>query len=56
METREETPRETTEDGGNGRKLGEPYVAVGGEDESSTEHEGDDSHLREDQKSKRLST
>lgn len=33
-----------------------PDTAGGGEDESSTEHEGDDSHLHEDQKSRTQST
>jgi hypothetical protein len=33
------------------------YVSgAGGEDDSSTEIEGDDSHLHEDQKSRRLSS
>lgn len=33
-----------------------PDTGAGGEDDSSTEIEGDDSHLHDDQKSRRLSS
>lgn len=35
---------------------GSPTPSSGGEDESSTERDGDDSHLHEDQKSRKLET
>lgn len=36
------------------QKADSPNVASGGEDESSTEKDGDDSHLHEDQKAPSL--
>lgn len=47
---RENDDDQAAESGTSGRDSG----AGGGEDDSSTEIEGDDSHLHEDQKSRRL--
>jgi hypothetical protein len=44
-------------DSGKDRGAGQPDTsAAGGEDESSTEKEGDDSHLHDDQKAPTLKT